>query len=186
MADYSKNFKTSMMGHLDFKEGDPEDGYVAPKGYKPSTAIERNNWNQFLDYLGKNGVGGSTNLDARDKSLGLKYLHQYNEENPNSAIPEAFIPTAQYESYLIRRKNEFPGLTPTQSQYAFQNLSPQYRNRPISAVDNWLGSYTSKQYYPTFERLSKEGKTQFGTSFENYVSGLDENTMKNSLVRASK
>lgn len=187
MADYSRNFKTSMTGHLDFNEPEPgKDAYNAPKGYRPSTAIQRNNWNQFLDYLSAQGIGGSQELDARDKNLGLKYLRQFNQQNPNAIIPESFIPIAQYESYLIRRKNEFPGLTPLQAQYAFSQLSPQYKNRPISGVDSWLGSYTSKQYYPNFERATKEGKTNFGTDFESFVGGLDEDTMKGALSGTTK
>lgn len=182
--DFESNWQNAMGGHLDYPQlaegpgggggaGAPDKGpsYDAPKGYKPSTADDRKKWNMFLDYLGKKGVGGSKDLDARDKSLGRKYLEEYNKENPDSAVSESFIPTAQYESYLIRKKNQFPGLSEQQAKYAFSNLSPAYRNREISAVDSWLGSATSKQYYPTFERVSANEKKQFGTSFEDYIAG---------------
>jgi hypothetical protein len=187
--DFESNWQAAMGGHLGY-EGianssaagggggggkDPdESSYVAPKGYKPSTPDQRKRWNQFLDFLDKKGVGGSKDLDARDKALGKKYLEEYNKANPDSAIAEDFIPVAQYESYLIRRKNEFPGLTKEQGKRAFSGLSEAFRTRPISAVDSWLGSYTSKQYYPTFERVSNTApKQSFGVSFEDYLKGAE-------------
>ena len=145
-------------------------GYVEPKGYKPSNVQQRNNWNNFLDYLDKNKIGGSEDLDKRDKTLGLDYLKKYNKENPNTAVDEGFIPTAQYESYLIRKKQTFPGLSEEQSKYAFSSLAPQFLNRPISPVDNWLGSYTSKQYYPNFERATKDGTIKYNADFEGFTS----------------
>lgn len=173
-----------MGGHLDYHENiDPQEGGGGgggktedpspPKDYKPSTPEERKKWNQFLDYLDKKGIAGSKDLDARDQSLGKKFLDEYNKTNPDAAVSENFIPKAQYESYLIRKKRQFPGMSDDQAKYAFDRLAPQFKNRPISAVDSWLGSATSKQYYPTFERLSKEGKQQFGTSFEDYVKGIN-------------
>lgn len=178
MEDFESNWQNSMGGHLDYHEalngpagGGEGDGptYDAPKGYKPSTVDQRKRWNQFLDFLDKKGVGGSKDLDARDRSLGKKYLQEYNKTNPDAAVSEDFVPTAQYESYLIRKKNQFPGLSEDQSKYAFANLPAAYHNRPISSVDSWLGSATSKQYYPTFESRTKEGKQDFGTSFEDYL-----------------
>jgi hypothetical protein len=187
MADYESNWQNAMGGHLDLNiqpskpagpSEDPDDpSYVAPKGYKPSSVTQRKNWNQFLDYLDKKGLGGSKDLDQRDKSLGLKHLREYNKANPDAAVPEGFIPTAQYESYLIRKKNQFPGLSPDQAKYAFSNLPAAYRNKPLSPQDNWLGSYTSKEYYPTFERASKSGKEQFGTDFEKFVQGIDTSAL---------
>lgn len=187
--EFESNWANAMGGHTDYAEHiEPKSGpdgpegpggggktpeYTAPKDYKPSTVDQRSKWNSFLDFLDKKGVGGSKDLDARDKSLGLKYLKEYNETHPDQAVSEDFIPTAQYESYLIRRKGEFPGMSSDQAKYAFSGLSPAYKSREISAVDNWLGSSTSKQYYPTFERHTSSGTTNFGTSFEGYVKGLN-------------
>ena len=184
MPPYESNWQTAMGGHLDYHQvannavdplkEDPADKYPAPKGYKPSTPQQRSNWNQFLDYLEKKGVGGSKDLDARDKSLGKKLLDEYNKANPDKAVSEEFIPIAQHESYLIRKKGQFAGMDEKQAKYAFHNLPEKFRNKEISPVDSWLGSVTSRQYYPTFERVSSSGpKQQFGTSFEDYVKGLD-------------
>lgn len=189
MTAFDKNWEMAMGGHTDYhNQIDPEGGgegggkdapseaYTPPKGYKPSTADDRRKWNQFLDYLEKKGVGGSKDLDQRDKSLGKKLLTEYNKANPKDQVSENFIPTAQYESYLIRRKGQFPGLNEQQAKFAFGNLPANYKTKTISPVDSWLGSATSRQFYPTFERASKEGKKQFGTSFENYLQGVDLST----------
>jgi hypothetical protein len=142
----------------------------APTNYKPSTPDERGRWNRFLDFLASKGMGGNPELDKRDRTRGMELLNEFNKTNPQHRVDPAFIPRAQYESYLIRKKQEFPGLTPEQNKYAFANLSPQFRGRDISDVDNWLGSYTSKQYYPTFERVQAgKPKAQFGTDFETYT-----------------
>lgn len=183
MSDFDSNWQNSMMGHLGYHEVAGDEGgddkgkgkapeepvFNAPKNYKPSTKDQRTKWNQFLDYLEKKGVGGSKDLDARDKGLGIKYLNEYNKANPDSAVSKEFIPTAQYESYLIRRKNTFPGLTPEQGQYAFGNLAPAFKNKQISGVDNWLGSNTSRQYYPTFHHGEKGNSKDLGTNFEDFV-----------------
>lgn len=184
--DFDTNWKTAMDGHTSFGElansAPPEGGgkkpnadkpYTAPKDYKPSTSGQRKNWNQFLDYLDQKKVGGSKDLDARDKGLGMKLLQQYNKEHPDAAVSQDFIPTVQYESYLMRRQNSFPGLTAEQGKYAFAKMGDKWANHPISPQDNWLGSYTSKQYYPTFERETKSGRIPYGTNFEDYVSGVN-------------
>lgn len=142
----------------------------APKNYRPSTPEQRNNWNKFLDFMASKGMGGNPELDKRDKTRGLEILNEYNSLNPSAKVTPDFIPIAQYESHLIRRQQTFPGLQPEQSKYAFAKLAPQFLNKPLSPVDNWLGSYTSKQYYPTYER-AEEGKPKisFGTDFETYT-----------------
>jgi hypothetical protein len=152
--------------------------YTAPEGYAPSTPEQRANWNQFLNYMESKGVAGSADLDARDKRLGLQYLNEYNKAYPKTQVPESFIPTAQYENYLIRRKNEFPGLTADEAKFAFANLPATYRERPISLVDNWIGTNTSKELYPSYTRdknFRRNDSTEaaenynFGQNFEDYV-----------------
>lgn len=187
MAEFESNWQNAMGGHTDYHsmvEGDPEDPakgggkapaapVVAPKGYKPSTADDRRKWNSFLDFLDKKGVSGSKDLDSKDRSLGKKYLDEYNKANPDSAVSEDFVPKAQYENYLIRKKGQFPGLSDNQAKYAFGRLSQAYKDKGISTVDNWLGSVTSRQYYPTYERASTTGKQNFGTDFEGFLAQIN-------------
>jgi hypothetical protein len=143
-----------------------------PQNYKPSTPDQRNRWNKFLDFMQSKGMAGNVDLDKRDRSLGMDLLNEYNKKNPSMAVAPDFIPIAQHESNLIRKQQTFPGLMPDQSRYAFSKLAPQFLNRPISPVDNWLGSYTSKQYYPTFTNEGDKtgaGKISYGTDFESYA-----------------
>lgn len=193
MADFSSNFNNSMTGYLklDTEGGGGGGGknkeVAAPSGYTPSTPDQRKSWNKFLDFLSEKGIAGSTTLDRRDQTIGLGYLEEFNKSNPKNKIDPSFIPVAQYESHLIRKKNEFPGLTAEESKYAFSGLSPQYKDRPISDVDSWLGSYTSKQYYPTYHRgVSKnidgrnvtEGKYDFDVNFEDYTRSLSNSEIQ--------
>jgi len=152
--------------------------YQAPEGYVPSTPEQRANWNQFLDYLESKGVAGSEDLDVRDKRLGLQYLNEYNKAYPKAQVLEPFVKNAQYENYLIRKEGSFPTLTKEEADYAFGNLSPAYKQAPISYIDGWPGSKTSKQRYPGFrsgQSINRVDGTQqvdsynFGVNFEDYV-----------------
>ena len=158
--------------------GDPELP-VAPKGYKPLSVQQRKDWNNFLDYLDKSGVGGSPELDKRDQSLGLKYLEQYRQANPQTTVNKDVIPLVQYEQNLLRKGNQFPGLKPEELAYIKKGLSPAYLNRPTSDVDSWLGSLTSKSYYPTGQRSTSQGaKYDFGVNFEDYVRSLQDASLQ--------
>lgn len=147
----------------------------APKGYTPLTVQQRTDWNSFLDYLGKKGVGGSKDLDIRDKSLGLTYLKQFQKDNPATTVTPDLIPNVQYDQYLIRKGESFNGLTPDQMKYMRQGLNPAYLAREVSPVDNWLGSVTSKLYYPQARRGDNIGNSYFyGPDIESYVKGLTD------------
>lgn len=148
------------------------DDKTAPKGYKPSTPKERENWNGFLVHLKNLGLYGSKDLDVKDQSLGMKHLEEYNKNFPDKAVSPEFIPTAQYEAELIRKKGKFPGLTDEQSAELHTKYLPQkYKDQQISGVDGWLGSLTSQQGYPLFiTHGDTYGKPiNYGTSFEDFV-----------------
>src|ERR1700733_5054309 len=91
---------------------EPKKKVDPPKDYKQLSVIDRKNWNDFLDYLQKEGVGGSDKLDKRDQTLGLTYLNKYNKENPDKAIDPKQIASVQYEQYQLRKGDSFPGLKP--------------------------------------------------------------------------
>lgn len=154
---------------------DPKKKVEPPKGYAPLSVIQRKSWNDFLDYLQKEGVGGSTDLDKRDQTIGLKYLDKYNKENPDKSVDAAMIPYVQYEQYMLRKGDAFPGLKPEELNYVRHGLNPAYMARPISDVDSWLGSLTSRQYYPTARRGTSAGdQYDFGVDVESYVKSLGD------------
>lgn len=161
---------------------DPPDtprAILPPTNYTPSTADQRRNWNMFTNFLREKGVAGSTDLDKRDQSLGLKYLDEYNKANPDNQVPAAFIPTAQYETYQIMKRGQFPGLSPEEAEYAFRGNAERFKDRPFSEVDGWLGSLTSTQAYQKYVRgtsMNKAtgenvttGRYNFGENFEDFV-----------------
>lgn len=170
-------FKRYMAGTTDAGGGgdEPKKKVDPPKGYTPLNVIQRKNWNDFLDYLQKEGVGGSDKLDKRDQTLGLTYLNKYNKENPDKAVDPKTIPHIQYEQYQLRKGDSFPGLKPEELKYIRNGLNPAYLSRPTSEVDSWLGSLTSRSYYPTAHRGSNTGDSyDFGTDVESYVRSLGD------------
>jgi hypothetical protein len=150
----------------------------APAGYVTLTPIQRRNWNSFLDYLQEQGLAGSAKLDQRDQTLGLQYLNKYNKANPDKSIDPGLIDDIQYEQYMLRKGDSFPGLKPEELSYIRRGLSQGYLNRPLSNVDSWLGSLTSRQYYPTSTRGTNTGEHyDFGTDFESYVRSLGDSSI---------
>ena|ERR1700743_2999653 len=153
--------------------GEPAKPMEAPKNFRQPTPQERKDWNDFLDYLGTNKVGGSTDLDKRDQSLGLTYLNKYRKANPKTTVTADMIPNYQYDQYLLRKGDSYPGLTPEQLKYVRNGLNPAYMARPVSPVDGWLGSITSKLYYPQAHRGTNTGQSyDFGVNIEDYVNSL--------------
>ncbi len=166
------------MAKVMIRVGKPETGDpkpAPPTGYKPLSPTQRKDWNDFLDYMEKAGVGGKPELDRRDQSLGLQYLDKYRQMNPKTTVTKDIIPAVQYEQYLLRKGDEFPGLKPEELSYIRKGLNPAYLNRPTSNVDSWLGSITSKSYYPTARRGTNQGgQYDFGVNFEDYVRSLSD------------
>lgn len=121
---------------------------VAPQGYKPSSLQQRKDWNSFLDYLDTQGVQGSTTLDKRDQNLWKSQMDTYRKANPNTTIDSNFVPFAQYEGALIRGGQEVPGVASKKVVDNFQSVFAEPWRKNVSPVDGWVGSVTSKMYYP--------------------------------------
>ena len=153
--------------------GDKPAPPAAPANYTPLKPEERQQWNDFLDYVDKQGLGGSTKLDARDQKLGLNLMQQYKKANPNFTLTPDDVQRVQYDQYLLRKGDSYPTLTQPQLQYVRSGLNPAYMQREVSQPDNWFGSLTSKEYYPIAQRASKDAKYNFGTSVEDYVNSLN-------------
>jgi hypothetical protein len=150
-----------------------------PANYQPLSVEERAQWNNFLDYLDKQKLGGNPVLDQRDQSLGLKQLAAYKKANPSFAITPDRIPSIQYEQYQLRKGDSFSNLTPEQLKYVRNGLNPAYMAHEVSPIDGWLGSITSKLYYPTAYRSDNRGnKYMFNTDIESYVNSLKDSNLQ--------
>jgi hypothetical protein len=137
----------------------------APEGYVPQTSLQRKNWNDLLDAMQKEGLAGSSKLDAPDSTDAVKFLEKYNTENPDKAIDPKTIPFIQYEQKALRSGEEFPGTTGSQLKTLRTQMSPDYLKRDVAEVGSPFGSALSREYYPSF---SKGGK-DYGTDIEGYV-----------------
>lgn len=169
--------------------GDPVISSIpkAPANYTPLSVTQRQDWNNFLMYLDKKGIGGSKDLDVKDKNIGLAYLKQYQKENPNTTINPHIISNVQYDQYLLRKGDSFNGLTPEQMSYMRKGLNPSYLAREVSPVDNWLGSITSKLYYPQARRGDNVGNNyNFGVDIESYIKGLSDPSINERFREKSK
>ena len=154
--------------------GDDKDKIVAPANYKQPLSVQtRNDWNDFLDYLDKKGVAGSKELDRGNGELGLAHLAQYQKENPKTSITPETIAQVQYEQAMLRKGDKFGSFTPKElEQYRNydKQVSPAYWNRPVSPVDNILGSVTSKSFFPRNTMTFSDGRKpiDFGADIEGY------------------
>lgn len=128
-----------------------------PSGYKPLTIQQREDWNKYLHSLGKER--GSADLDKGVPTLGRQKLAAYLKANPNSSLndfsnQEDLIKSIQYEMQLIRRGDEFPGLSPLELK-ALQTLMLKDR-KPFmmvnrSKMDGNPGQFTTQEFYPLFD-----------------------------------
>lgn len=143
--------------------GDPKKS--PPKGYKPLSSIQRRDWNDFLDYLQKEGVAGSKELDQADKNIGKSYIEKYRKENPNTSVSEDLIPSIQYEQQSLRTGSDFPGLSSEQLRVLRKQINPNYLKREMPEVGMQFNSQISRAYYPEF----KKGDKNYGTDMEGYM-----------------
>jgi hypothetical protein len=127
-----------------------------PSGYKPLTVQQRKDWNEYLHSLGD--MAGSPELDKGVPTLGRQKLEAYLKANPNSSLnqfknQDDLVKSIQYEMQLIRRGDEFPGLTPFELK-SMQTLLLKNR-KPFmmvnrSETDGNPGQFTTQEHYPVF------------------------------------
>lgn len=143
---------------------DPKKKDTPPK-YKPVPSTKRKEWNDYLDYLQKEGIGGSKDLDDPAKNMGASSLEKYKKENPHVSLTKEDIPNIQYEQQQFRKGESFPGATPEQTKVLRSQVNPKYFERPISEPGQPFNSALSREYYPQF----KKGDKQYGTDIEGFL-----------------
>lgn len=162
-----------------------------PSGYSPLTVKQREDWNKYLLYLDDKGIAGSPDLDKGEPTKGSIELKSYLEANPNSSLTkfgnqEELVKSIQYEMQLIRRGEEFPGLSPFELK-AMQTLLLKTR-KPFmmvdrSEVDGNPGQFTTKEFYPVFGSTldyKKAMKTIYSTLIKLYkITNIDGTDITN-------
>lgn len=159
-------------GFLPIMQQNIQEEITAPKNYKPSTVKDRTAWNKFLMFLMDKGYRGSEELDKKDKSLGVALMDEFNKLNPDNKISPEFVPIAQYENAIIRKRKQFPELDEKESEIVSKWLPKSYEQQEISSIDGWLGSKTSKLQYPEFTRIGTDPKNpiRYGADYRKYLS----------------
>lgn len=133
----------------------------------PLTNEQKQHWNEFIDYLDKQGYKGSTALDNRNMALGQNLLNKYNQMRPNAPIKYEDISRVQQELQDYRA-----GLVDKWKKGLAQSDQVKTENDimgGISPVDGWLGSKTSSYKFPTAVLKASDGTvTNFGTDVAKY------------------
>lgn len=157
-----------MMNDSDYQQalmGPGEDGGT-PAPAKLSVA-QKQNWNNFIDYLDKAGYKGSTDLDNRDTNLGKNLLAKYNAANPNGQINYTDVPAVQSELQNYRQSlidKWRAGKAVPDGIKSEDELMPG-----LSKIDGWLGSKTSSYKFPTAVLTHADGtKQNFGVNTDLY------------------
>lgn len=134
---------------------------------QPLTNAQKAQWNDFIDYMDKQGYKGASALDNRNMALGQNLLNKYNQMRPDNAIKYEDIPRVQQELHNYRAglvDKWKKGLAQSDEVKKEDDIMPS-----LSAVDGWLGSKTSSYKFPTAVFTDSQGKQQnFGTNVAAY------------------
>lgn len=123
------------------------------------SVAQKQNWNNFVDYLDKAGYKGSADLDNRDTQLGKNLLTKYNTANPNAQINYEDVPAVQTELQNYRQalvnKWKAGAASTTSGIKSEDEIMPG-----LSQVDGWLGSKTSSYKFPEATITHTDGTQQ--------------------------
>jgi hypothetical protein len=129
----------------------------------PLNTLEKNHWNNFLDYVDKMGYRGSSLLDNRDTGLGQKLMDSYRKVNPNFSLTYDRVADVQkdlqdYRTDMVDKYKK--GQIQVEGVKSEADIMPD-----LSPTDGWLGSKTSSHKYPT-ARLTETNPQ--GTTVKDY------------------
>lgn len=134
----------------------------------PLNTQQKNDWNNFIDFVDKQGYKGNPVLDDRNKQLGLFLMQKYKSLNPKTSVTYQDVPRIQQE--LQDYRNTLVGqykkglVAPDESVKTEADIMPN-----LSPVDGWLGSKTSSHKFPVAVATNAQGQTQnFGTNVQAY------------------
>lgn len=131
----------------------------------PLTDNQKQDWNQFIDFVDKQGLKGNLILDDKDKGLGMYLMQKYKSLNPKATISYQDVPRVQqtlqdYKATLVDQYKK--GLiAPTDS---IKNPETDIMGG-LSPVDGWLGSKTSSYKFPVAQATNADkSATNYGTN----------------------
>lgn len=133
------------------------------KKLKSLSVTERRDWNDLLDNMQSDGVGGHKDLDQTDKNVGGGYIEKYKKENPNSSVDAEMVERVKNDHQQLRTGESFAEMTPEQTRILRKQMNPEFLNRVVPE-GSAFGSAISRMYYPEF----KKGDKSYGTDAEAY------------------
>lgn len=177
--------------------------YRTSGGNEPLTQKQMQDWNNYVDWLEKNKMKGSTALDNGDVSF--QWLEKYRKENPSTTISREIIPQIQSEmqkladnvrSFEQRRGNPradalmqgtsktdgIPGSKTTSFKFPNVTLN-NYRNDNLISSQN-LG-LTNGSTQPTTGIASLRKKLPEGVKLEKLQDGYYYENKDGDLVKWS-
>ncbi len=96
---------------------------------KPLTPQQRQEWNNYVDWLEKKGYKGSPLLDKKETGLATGLFNQFKKENPNVTLSLAFMYMTWLRQYHHGQKQYF--------YYACRMLSRPRRNSLVPSELGW-------------------------------------------------
>lgn len=146
-------------------DGDPKDKKSATPVYAPLTPAEKLQWNQYIDFMQKQGMKGNPALDNKDQKLGEFYFNRFKTSTPGITLTYQDVPRVQsdlqgYRNTLIDQWHKGK-IVPDESVKTDEDLMPG-----ISKVDGWLGSKTSSYKFPTAVVTTPAGTVNYGVNTE--------------------
>lgn len=116
---------------------------------------KKQQWNQFIDFLDKNGYKGNPQLDDRSTGLGEMLMAKYKKLNPNVTLNYSDVPLIQgelqnYRQGIVSKWRQNPAIAP--GVKSEDEIMPG-----LSQADGWLGSKTSSYKYPSAVLTDQSG-----------------------------
>lgn len=110
----------------------------------PISNRTRQDWNDYIDWLDKNGVKGHPSLDHND--LGFKMIEQYRKVNPSTSITKDMVVPIQkefskYRDYALKQVDK------GEVQLA-QGTTKDNFLKALSTVDGIPGQRTTSYKFP--------------------------------------
>lgn len=160
--------------------------------YTPTSSKQRDQWNAFIHYLRKEKISGSKSLD-KGKNPTKKLLEQYRSVDPEFSIQPEDVGNIQYEMNQFKETGKFPGYK--EGQKALGTYKKYADTKQFSKQDNWIGSQTSQQFFPsaktTLAVTNPQGVTttqsqDYGSRMDDFATGKDIDWNQKSKSKATQ